>query len=95
MTALRQLGTVVVALVALAGLWALLLVAFDVSSFVGKSPLDVGQYLFAEQPARGIRPASLTAAQARADGLAALVTTLGNAAIGFVSGMAIATAIAI
>jgi ABC-type nitrate/sulfonate/bicarbonate transport system permease component len=88
-------GTVVVASIALVGLWALLLAVFDVSSFVGKSPLDVWQYLFAEQPARGIRPASLSAAQARSDSLAALTTTLGNAAIGFGSGMALATAVAI
>ncbi len=95
----RQLGrallTVGIAVVVLMLLWAALLALFDVSAFVGKSPLAVGQYLFAETPARGIRPASLSAADARAASFGALGTTLVNAAIGFGSGMVIATVIAI
>jgi ABC-type nitrate/sulfonate/bicarbonate transport system permease component len=96
---LRRLGsaalTVAIAFVVLMVLWQVLLAAFDVSSFVGKSPLDVWQYLFADAPARGIRPASLSAAAARAASFGALGTTLVNAAIGFCSGMVIATAVAV
>lgn len=99
LAALRRLGTVavtiVVASVVLVVPWMALLALFDVSTFVGKSPLDVWQYLFTEQPPRGVRPASLTAEQARAASFGALWTTLGNAAIGFVSGMVIATVIAV
>ncbi|GAA1833993.1 hypothetical protein GCM10009836_10160 [Pseudonocardia ailaonensis] len=91
----RALVTIVVALVVLALLWQVLLLLFDVSSFVGKSPLNVVQYLFSEAPPRGIRPASLSAAQARADSLGALGTTLLNAAIGFAAGMVVATLLAI
>lgn len=88
-------ATVGVAFVVLLGLWALLLAVFDVPDFVGKSPLEVWQYLFSAEPARGVRPASMSAEQARAESLAALVTTLGNAAIGFVSGMLAATVTAV
>ena len=58
--------TVAIAFVVLMALWQVLLAVFDVSAFVGKSPLDVWQYLFAEPPARGVRPPSLSAEQARA-----------------------------
>jgi ABC-type nitrate/sulfonate/bicarbonate transport system permease component len=91
----RSLLTIVIAVVVLGVLWTALLKLFDVSSFVGKSPLDVWQYLFSDTPARGVRPTSLSAAAARAASFGALATTLVNAAIGFVSGMVIATAIAI
>ncbi|MEQ3554492.1 ABC transporter permease subunit [Pseudonocardia nematodicida] len=96
---LRRAGraalTVGVALVALVVLWTLLLWVFDVPEFVGKSPWAVAQYLFAEQPARGVRPASLSAADARVQSFGALWVTLGNAALGFVAGMGIATVIAV
>lgn len=96
---LRRAGsaalTIAIAFVVLVVLWQLLLAAFDVSAFVGKSPLDVWQYLFTEAPARGVRPASLSAGQARAATFAALGTTLVNAAIGFCSGMVVATAVAV
>jgi ABC-type nitrate/sulfonate/bicarbonate transport system permease component len=91
----RALVTVAVAIVVLMALWAALLAVFDVSAFVGKSPLGVWQYLFADAPPRGVRPASLSAADARAASFGALGGTLVNAAIGFVAGMAIATVIAI
>jgi ABC-type nitrate/sulfonate/bicarbonate transport system permease component len=84
-----------VAFVVLMALWQVLLWVFDVSAFVGKSPLDVWQYLFADAPPRGVRPNSLTAAQAREASFAALGTTLVNAAIGFVSGMLVATVVAV
>lgn len=97
--ALRRLGaaaaTVGIALVVLVVLWQLMLWAFDVSPFVGKSPVDVWRYLFDDAPPRGVRPASLTAEAARAETLAALGTTLVDAAIGFVAGMTIAMAVAI
>jgi ABC-type nitrate/sulfonate/bicarbonate transport system permease component len=96
---LRRAGragvTIVIALVLLGLLWQALLLMFDVSSFVGKSPLNVVQYLFSDAPPRGVRPASMSAAQARADIGSALGTTLLNALIGFVSGMIIATLVAI
>jgi ABC-type nitrate/sulfonate/bicarbonate transport system permease component len=91
----RALVTIIVAVVVLALLWTALLTVFRISSFVGKSPWDVWQYLFTEKPPRGVRPASLTAAAARSASFGALGTTLVNAAIGFVSGMVAATAIAI
>jgi ABC-type nitrate/sulfonate/bicarbonate transport system permease component len=91
----RSLLTIVIAVVVLAVLWTLLFKLFGVSSFVGKSPLDVWQYLFSDAPARGVRPTSLTAEAARAASFGALGATLANATIGFVSGMVAATAIAI
>lgn len=91
----RTAATVGIAFVVLIGLWALLLAVFDVPDFVGKSPLEVWQYLFAADPERGVRPASMSAEQARAEGFGALATTLGNAAIGFGSGMLAATVTAV
>ena len=95
----RQLGrallTIGIAIVVLVALWAALLVVFDVSAFVGKSPLAVWQYLFVDAPPRGVRPASLSAADARAAIFGALGTTLVNAAIGFVFGLLVASVIAI
>lgn len=97
--ALRRFGaaaaTVGIAFVVLLALWQVLLWVFDVSPFVGKSPADVGRYLFDDNPPRGIRPASLTAEAARTESLAALGTTLVDATIGFVAGMATAIAVAI
>jgi ABC-type nitrate/sulfonate/bicarbonate transport system permease component len=87
--------TVVVALVVLVAIWALLLRVFDVSTFVGKTPLDVWNYLFSSDPPKGVRPASLTAEEARADALSALGTTLVDAMIGFVAGMVAAIVIAV
>jgi ABC-type nitrate/sulfonate/bicarbonate transport system permease component len=91
----RALLTIAIAVVVLVALWAVLLAAFDVSTFVGKSPLAVWQYLFADTAPRGVRPASLSAPDARAASFGALGTTLVNAAIGFVSGLVVATVIAI
>lgn len=91
----RAVVTILVAVAVLALLWTALLAVFRISTFVGKSPWDVWQYLFTERPPRGVRPASLTAAAARAATFAALGTTLLNAAIGFVSGMVAATVIAV
>jgi ABC-type nitrate/sulfonate/bicarbonate transport system permease component len=95
---LRRLGAslvvVVVALVVLAVVWVALLRLFDVSSFVGKTPLDVFGYLFSDAPPRAVRASNLTADAARSQLLAAWLVTLGDAAIGFVTGLVVASVIA-
>ena len=89
-----SLFVVVVAMVVLGLLWVALLRLFDVSTFVGKTPSDVFHYLFTERPARGIRPTSLTDSQARAALSGAWLVTLGDAAIGFLTGLALAVVVA-
>ena len=89
-----SLFVVVVAMVVLGLLWVALLRLFEVSTFVGKTPSDVFHYLFTERPARGIRPTSLTDSQARAALRTAWQVTLGDAAIGFLTGMALAVVVA-
>ena len=90
-----SLAVVVGALVVLTLLWIGLLKLFDVSPFVGKTPGDVLQYLFTAHPTvRGVRATSLTDEQARAQLLYAWLVTLGNAGIGFVTGLTIALVIA-
>lgn len=95
---LRRLGAsllvVVVALVVLAVAWVALLRLFDVSSFVGKTPLDVFGYLFSEAPPRAVRASSITAEAARSQLFDAWLVTLGDAAIGFVTGLVVASVIA-
>ena len=95
---LRRLGSsalvVVVALVLLGLAWTALLQAFDVSTFVGKTPADVYRYLVSDAPPRGVRPASISAEAARADLRAAWLVTLADAGIGFVTGMVVATLVA-
>jgi len=95
---LRRLGVsilvVVLALVLLTLLWIVLLKAFSVSSFVGKTPGDVLGYLFDDGAVGRVRPKSITAVAARTDLVHAWVVTLGNAAIGFLGGMVAAVAIA-
>ena len=95
---LRRLGSsllvVLVALVVLAVLWVALLRLLDVSTFVGKTPLDVWGYLFSEAPPRAVRASSLTADAARSDLLGAWLVTVGDAAIGFVTGLVVASVIA-
>jgi ABC-type nitrate/sulfonate/bicarbonate transport system permease component len=95
---LRRVGisllVVVLALVLLTVIWILLLKAFHVSAFVGKTPGDVLGYLFDDGAVGRVRPKSITAAAARSDLFHAWLVTLGNAAIGFVGGMIIAVAIA-
>jgi ABC-type nitrate/sulfonate/bicarbonate transport system permease component len=95
---LRRVGmsllVVVLALIVLGLLWIGLLELFDVSSFVGKTPMEVYQYLFAAQPARGVRPTSVTAEAARSQLLSAWLVTLVDAGIGFVTGLVVAAVIA-
>lgn len=86
----RSLLVVVLALLGLAVLWMALLKAFDVSTFVGKTPFDVYHYLFTEQPARGVRATSITDAAARAQLREAWLVTLVDAGTGFLAGMAAA-----
>ena len=91
----RSLVVVVSALVLLTLLWTALLEVFDVSTFVGKTPVDVFHYLFTDVPARGVRPTSLTAEQARGDLLSAWTVTLADAGTGFLAGLLVATAVAV
>jgi ABC-type nitrate/sulfonate/bicarbonate transport system permease component len=96
---LRRIGVSLVvvlsAMVVLTVLWIVLLKAFDVSTFVGKTPMDVFNYLFTAKPTtRGVRATSLTAETARAQLLHAWLVTLGNAGIGFLTGMVVAMIIA-
>ena len=95
---LRRVGisvlVVVLALVLLTVIWILLLKAFHVSNFVGKTPSDVLGYLFDGNAVGRVRPKSISVDAARADLYHAWLVTLGNAAIGFVGGMIIAVAIA-
>jgi ABC-type nitrate/sulfonate/bicarbonate transport system permease component len=96
---LRRLGVslavVLCALVVLTVLWIVLLQVFDVSTFVGKTPMDVFNYLFTAKPTtRGVRATSLTAEAARAQLLHAWLVTLGNAGVGFLTGMVVAIVIA-
>ena len=96
--ALRRLGAsllvVVVALLVLAVLWVVLLRLFDVSTFVGKTPFDVRAYLFSEAPPRAVRASSITAEAARSQLLGAWLVTLADAAIGFVTGLVVASVVA-
>lgn len=96
--ALRRLGAsllvVVAALLVLAVLWVALLRLFDVSTFVGKTPFDVWAYLFSEAPPRAVRASSITAEAARSQLLGAWLVTLADAAIGFVTGLVVASVVA-
>ncbi|QTX05827.1 ABC transporter permease [Agromyces archimandritae] len=80
----RNLATGLVSLAIVLVLWWVLLWAFDVSPYVGKGPLDVFAYLFLDEDA--------------GEHLGALGTLLGetlvDAAIGFVTGLALAIVIA-
>ena len=95
---LRRAGAsllvVVLALALLCLVWAALLRLFDVSTFVGKTPVDVYHYLFTDAPPRGVRPTSITTHAARADLRSAWLVTLADAGIGFVTGLVIATLVA-
>jgi len=84
----RALGSVllnaVVTLVIVGALWILFLKAFHVTPYVGKGPLDVWEYLFTDSDAATNRDEVLTL----------LDETLRDAAIGFVTGMCLAIALA-
>ncbi|GAA3694033.1 ABC transporter permease [Arthrobacter ginkgonis] len=79
-TALNVLVSLAIVLI----LWVVALKVLDVSSYIGKGPLDVWEYLMLEEDA----------AQNRAGLLSALGRTMADAAIGFVCGLVVAVAIA-
>jgi ABC-type nitrate/sulfonate/bicarbonate transport system permease component len=85
---LRSLGrtalNVLVSLAIVLILWVVALKVLDVSSYIGKGPLDVWEYLMLEEDA----------AQNRAGLLSALGQTMADAAIGFICGLAVAVVIA-
>lgn len=81
----RSLTTFVLTIVAVLVLWAGALWAFNVSSYVGKGPIDVWNFLFTV-------PA---AADNRAQLFGQLWATLGHAFVGFASGLVAALVIAI
>jgi ABC-type nitrate/sulfonate/bicarbonate transport system permease component len=94
----RRLGQalliVVVSLAVLIGAWWAGLQIFGINPLVGKSPADVWNFFFNEHPKLGVRPQSMTPAAARSEALHGLLTTLTDAALGFVIGMAVALVIA-
>lgn len=81
---LRAVGTMVLVLAVVTALWVVGLWAFDVSSYVGKGPLDVVEILFTDEDAPELR--------AEIAGL--LGRTLLDAGIGFGAGMAAAVVLA-
>lgn len=85
--ALRRIGftllTVVISLVIFGIAWVVLLDVLHVNSYVGKTPIDVFDYLFVNNPMLS----GQTAAANRAHLFALLWVTLGHAAIGFVFGV--------
>ena len=95
---LRRVGVslivVVVALIVLTAVWIFLLQAFQVSTFVGKTPSDVFHYLFTADVPGKVRPRNITVGQAQSQLKGAWLVTLGDAGIGFVTGMVIAVLIA-
>lgn len=82
--ALRAVGTMVLVLAVVVGLWVLALRVFDVSSYVGKGPLDVVDILFVDEDA----------AELRSEIAGLLGRTLLDAGIGFVAGMLAAIVLA-
>ncbi|MGY2065990.1 ABC transporter permease [Blastococcus sp. SYSU DS0619] len=81
---LRAVGTMALVLAVVVGLWVAALWAFDVSSYVGKGPLDVVEILVVDEDAPALR--------AEIAGL--LGQTLLDAGIGFVAGMLAAIVLA-
>lgn len=80
----RDLLNLAVSLSAVAAIWLLLLQVFDVSSFIGKTPVDVWAHLVTDPEA----------AANRRSVLGQLGTTLGDAALGFVTGLVLAVVVA-
>ncbi|WP_134765454.1 ABC transporter permease subunit [Nocardioides sp. 1609] len=81
---LRPIATMALVLVLVTLLWILALRLFDVSDYVGKGPTDVWTTLFGDEDSAELRSEIRTL----------LLETLGDAAIGFVSGMAAAVLLA-
>ena len=90
----RAVAVLLLAMVVLGALWYALLKLFDVPTTIGKTPVDVWNYLFNDAAPRTVRPKSMTAAAARSVSFGALGITLLDSLIGFVTGLAIAIVIA-
>ena len=93
MRGLRSFGVFLVAVVVVIGLWYGFLQILNVSSFVGKNPIDVVHYLFGG----AIDAAKVTGAQAAANRReiwGALGTTAKDAVFGYIFGTVIAVAVA-
>ena len=80
----RGLANLVVSLLAVAAVWLLLLRVFGVTSFIGKTPLDVWAFLVTEPDAPAHREVVL----------GQLAVTLADAALGFVTGLVAALVVA-
>lgn len=80
----QSAANVAISLAVVLGVWVAALELLDVSSYIGKGPLDVWNYLAAEEDA----------AANRAQILADLGRTMADAGIGFASGLVVALAIA-
>ncbi|WP_312856214.1 ABC transporter permease [Nocardioides pelophilus] len=95
-TVLRVIGegslNAVVTLVVVVALWELLLRLADVSDFAAKRPGDVWSFLFVTEPGAA---ADDTAAAHRELLAPLVIDTMQDAALGFVTGMVIATALAL
>jgi ABC-type nitrate/sulfonate/bicarbonate transport system permease component len=85
---------VVVSLAILIGAWWAGLKIFSINPLVGKTPADVWNFFFNAHPKLGVRPQSMSPSQARSEALHGLLTTLGDAGLGFVIGMLVALVIA-
>jgi len=81
---LRAVGTMALVLAVVVGLWVLALEVFDVSTYVGKGPMDVIDILFVDEDAAALR--------SEIAGL--LGRTLIDAGIGFLAGMLAAVVLA-
>lgn len=84
MSVLRALGGAALTLGIVLVVWVAFLELLDVSPFVGKGPLDVWAYLVTEDEA----------VENRAQVVDLLMTTLADAALGFVAGMVAAVVLA-
>jgi ABC-type nitrate/sulfonate/bicarbonate transport system permease component len=95
-TALRAVGealvNAVVTMVVVVALWELLLRVADVSDFAAKGPDDVWRFLFVTESGATVDD---TAASHRESLTPLVVTTLQDAALGFMAGMLIATGLAL
>ncbi|MBL7253294.1 ABC transporter permease [Paractinoplanes lichenicola] len=80
----RSAGRAAISIAAVLLLWIAALRVFDIPAFVGKSPMDVADYFFTLPKA----------AQNRSEALGLLGTTLTDALLGFVAGLAVALVVA-
>jgi ABC-type nitrate/sulfonate/bicarbonate transport system permease component len=80
----KSAASVGISLVVVVVIWVAALELLDVSTYIGKGPLDVWNYLMAEEDAAANRAAIF----------ADLARTLADAGIGFISGLVVALVIA-